>query len=173
MCWSVLCPLAVGTRGDETPGVLPVEAESVSGALSPIVSLVRGPQAPMIVAASTCLRLLSDATPWAARRPTTSVGGRHGRDRGSVPGLDVHKQTVTAAVRSPGPGGAGRRQEIREFATFTADLVALRDWLAAEGVTQVAIEATGVYWKPVVRHEPLHDREGMEGPLLRAVAAVG
>ncbi len=63
--------------------------------------------------------------------------------------LDVHKETVMAAVRTPGAGGSGRRQEMREFSTFTAELVALRDWLAAEGVTQVAMEATGVYWRPV------------------------
>lgn len=62
--------------------------------------------------------------------------------------LDVHKRSVMAAVRTPGTG-AGRRQEVKEFSTFTADLVALRDWLVAEGVTQVAMEATGVYWRPV------------------------
>jgi transposase len=63
-------------------------------------------------------------------------------------GLDVHKDTVMAAVRSPGDGGE-RREEVREFRTFTDDLIALRDWLRCEGVTQVAMEATGVYWKPV------------------------
>jgi hypothetical protein len=44
---------------------------------------------------------------------------------------------------------------VRRFRTFTASLRELRDWLVAEGVTQVAMEATGVYWKPVVRHEAL------------------
>jgi hypothetical protein len=39
-------------------------------------------------------------------------------------------------------------------------LLVLRDWLKAHGVTQVAMEATGVYWKPVVRHEALFDRVG-------------
>ncbi len=63
--------------------------------------------------------------------------------------LDVHKETVMAAVRTPGTGRGRRRQQVREFSTFTADLMALRDWLAAEGVTQVAMEATGVYWRPV------------------------
>jgi transposase len=38
---------------------------------------------------------------------------------------------------------------VREFSTFTAELVQLKDWLAAEGVTQVVMEATGVYWRPV------------------------
>ena len=87
-----------------------------------------------------------------------------------IAGLDVHKETVMACVRAPGEDGK-RRQVVREFSTFTADLVHLKDWLAAEGVTQVVMEATGVYWRPVVRHEALFDREGMKGPLLRAVAA--
>lgn len=47
-------------------------------------------------------------------------------------GLDVHKRSVMAAVRTPKPGG-GRRQHVKEFSTFTADLVMLRDWLVAEG----------------------------------------
>lgn len=63
-------------------------------------------------------------------------------------GLDVHKKTVMATLRTPN-GRGGRAQATREFATFTGRLVELRDWLAAEGVTQVAMEATGVYWKPV------------------------
>lgn len=63
-------------------------------------------------------------------------------------GLDVHKKTVMATIRIP-DGAGGRAQQTREFATFTGRLVELRDWLAAEGVTQVAMEATGVYWKPV------------------------
>ena len=65
-------------------------------------------------------------------------------------GLDVHKKTVMATVRSPN-GVGGRAQETREFGTFTGRLVELRDWLVAEGVTEVAMEATGVYWRPVVR----------------------
>lgn len=63
-------------------------------------------------------------------------------------GLDVHQKTVMACIRTPAPEGE-RAQQVREFATFTDDLVRLRDWLAAEGVTQVAMEATGVYWRPV------------------------
>jgi transposase len=65
-------------------------------------------------------------------------------------GLDVAKQEVVACVRTPAPGvGDQRRQEIRTFATFSADLEALADWLQAEGVTQVVMEATGQYWKPI------------------------
>jgi hypothetical protein len=48
----------------------------------------------------------------------------------------------------------------------------LRDWLKAYGVTHVVMEATGVYWKPVVRHEAPCDPVGMKGPHLRTVAAV-
>ena len=63
-------------------------------------------------------------------------------------GLDVHKDTVMACVRRWGEGGR-REQEVREFRTWTSTLRELRRWLAAEGVSQVAMEATGVYWRPV------------------------
>jgi transposase len=63
-------------------------------------------------------------------------------------GLDIHKQTVVACVIVPGPERQPRK-EVRTFGTMTADLFALSDWLAAEGVTHVALESTGVYWKPV------------------------
>lgn len=63
-------------------------------------------------------------------------------------GIDVHKSMVVACVRVPGPEGE-RISEVAEFTTFTADLLALRDWFVAHGVTRVGMEATGVYWKPV------------------------
>jgi transposase len=63
-------------------------------------------------------------------------------------GLDVHKMTVAACVLVPGPGGAPRK-EVRTFGTMAADLLALGDWLAGQGVTHVAMESTGVYWRPV------------------------
>jgi transposase len=62
--------------------------------------------------------------------------------------LDVHKKTVMACVRAP-DGAGGRSQELVEFRTFSRDLARLRDWLVDHGVSQVAMEATGVYWKPV------------------------
>jgi len=62
--------------------------------------------------------------------------------------LDVHKEQVTACVRVPGEGRA-REQHVAEFSTTVAGLLTLRDWLAAFGVQQVVIEATGVYWKPI------------------------
>ena len=63
-------------------------------------------------------------------------------------GLDVHKTQVTACVRVPGRGRE-RAQEVAEFPTTVRGLLSLRDWLKAHRVTQVAMEATGVYWKPV------------------------
>lgn len=63
-------------------------------------------------------------------------------------GLDVHKDTVVACLRTPGKGGS-REQTTRTFRTMTVDLMALRDWLVALGVTLVGMESTGVYWKPV------------------------
>ena len=63
-------------------------------------------------------------------------------------GLDVHKSFVAACVRSIGRDGAART-EVRSFPTVTAGLLLLADWLVAEGVTHVAMESTGVYWKPV------------------------
>jgi transposase len=63
-------------------------------------------------------------------------------------GLDVHKKTVVACVIVPGPDGTPLK-ETRTFETMTEDLAALADWLAASGVTHVAMESTGVYWKPV------------------------
>lgn len=63
-------------------------------------------------------------------------------------GLDVHKDSVYAAVRHLNPDGSVR-QEVRAFATTTSALLALADWLAQEQVTHVAMESTGVYWKPI------------------------
>jgi transposase len=64
-------------------------------------------------------------------------------------GLDVHKDLVVACVRLPGPTGE-RETKIASFSTFTEDLLTLRDWLVQLGVTRVGMEATGVYWKPVL-----------------------
>jgi transposase len=63
-------------------------------------------------------------------------------------GLDVHKDTVVAAVRRPESGGRFR-SEVRTFGTTTPDLLGLLDWLVQTGVPVVAMESTGVYWKPV------------------------
>jgi transposase len=63
-------------------------------------------------------------------------------------GIDIGKADVKVCLRAPGPGRR-RRGEVRAFTTMTADLLAIRDWLLAEGVTLVGMEATGAYWKPV------------------------
>ena len=62
-------------------------------------------------------------------------------------GLDVHSDTVVACVRLT--GRSKPRHEVRRFSTATHDLPELADWLAAQGVTHIAMEATGIYWKPV------------------------
>ena len=80
-------------------------------------------------------------------------------------GLDVHKKTVMACVRSAAAAG-DRSQQVREFTTFTRGLVQLRDWLVSEGVTQVAMEATGVYWRPV--WHVLEEVDGLELLLVNA-----
>lgn len=63
-------------------------------------------------------------------------------------GLDVHKATVVACVMHSNPGG-GTIKETRTFGTMLPDLEKLRDWLIQEGCSCAAMEATGVYWKPV------------------------
>ena len=63
-------------------------------------------------------------------------------------GLDVHKQTVVACVLLSNPTGQPNKT-VRSFGTLTDELLALGDWLASQGVTHVALEATGSYWKPV------------------------
>jgi transposase len=63
-------------------------------------------------------------------------------------GLDVHKKTISACVSVCQADGS-KRQQVRVFGAFTSDLLALADWLKQHGVTHVAMEATGVYWRPV------------------------
>lgn len=64
-------------------------------------------------------------------------------------GLDVHKASVTGCVRVPGRGRRRRDQEVRSFSTMHHGLVELAGWLTDQGVTNVAMEATGVFWRPV------------------------
>jgi transposase len=63
-------------------------------------------------------------------------------------GLDIHKKLIVACLLTPGPG-AQPVKEVRSFGTMTADLLDLADWLGAAGCTHVAMESTGVYWKPI------------------------
>lgn len=59
-------------------------------------------------------------------------------------GLDVHKKTVVASI-----AGGGIKPETKTFKTFTHKLEELRDWLKENGITHIAMESTGVYWKPI------------------------
>jgi transposase len=63
-------------------------------------------------------------------------------------GLDVHLKSVTACLLVT-LGGSPPRKEVRTFSTMPADLLRLSDWLASGGCTHVAMESTGVYWKPI------------------------
>ena len=62
-------------------------------------------------------------------------------------GLDVHSESVVACVRLTVRTKVSH--EVRRFSTTTRDLLELADWLEAQGITHVAMEATGVYWKPI------------------------
>ncbi len=64
-------------------------------------------------------------------------------------GIDIGKDEVVACVRGPATKGRGRRKQTRTFSSFTASLEAMADWFTTEGVTEIAMEATGSYWKPV------------------------
>jgi len=59
-------------------------------------------------------------------------------------GIDVHRDIIVATIRK-----SNDEYETREFSSYTGSLISLRDWCKAEGVTHVAMESTGVYWKPV------------------------
>ncbi len=63
-------------------------------------------------------------------------------------GLDVHQATVVACLLV-GRADQRPRKEVRTFSAMTRSLIELRDWLASEGCTHVAMESTGVYWKPI------------------------
>jgi transposase len=87
--------------------------------------------------------------------PSTSPGGRLPRRKcamdtiySSVAGLDVHQKSIQSAVRCGQPTGKLIRK-VRSFGTMTRDLRAMADYLESLGVTHVAMEATGVLWKPV------------------------
>jgi transposase len=66
-------------------------------------------------------------------------------------GLDIHKRSVVACLIVPGMPGSDKlpQKEIRTFGTMTEDLLGLSDWLLSNGVTHVAMESTGVFWKPI------------------------
>jgi hypothetical protein len=85
-------------------------------------------------------------------------------------GLDVGKDEVVACVRVPDDAG-GRRQELHTYPTFSSGLESLAEWLQDHDVAQVVLEATGQYWKPMVRHEVPRVRAEVKGLRRRPVAA--
>ena len=77
-------------------------------------------------------------------------------------GIDVHLKVVVATI-----DGVGIQRETRSFKTFTSSLNELKEWLLSNGVTHVAMESTGVYWKPIVnarhiKHVPGHKTDKMD-----------
>ena len=88
-----------------------------------------------------------------------------------VAGIDVGKKILAVAVRTPGEHPGKRRQQVRKYNTFYQTLTEMVAWLASEGVTHVTMEATGIYWKPVVRHEALLNRAEVKGLRRWSVAA--
>ena len=59
-------------------------------------------------------------------------------------GIDVHKETAVATV-----GGKGIKEETKTYETFTSSLKEMKEWLMSIGITHIAMESTGVYWKPI------------------------
>src|SRR5258708_12088400 len=90
-------------------------------------------------------------------------------------GLDIHKKLVVACLIVLAANGQ-RHKEIRTFRTVTQDLFLLKDWLAAAGWTHIAMDSTGVYWKPifnllegafellVANAQPIHASPGPQPP---------
>jgi transposase len=64
-------------------------------------------------------------------------------------GMDVHRSFIKANLRKKGGKGENDVDEVRKFGTMTRDLLALGDWLKEAGCTHIAIESSGVFWKPV------------------------
>jgi transposase len=88
-----------------------------------------------------------------------------------VAAIDVGKKIIAVAVRTPGERAGKRRQQVRKYNTFHQTLTEMVAWLTSEGVTHVTMEATGIYWKPIVRHAALWNRAGVKGPRDRSVVA--
>src|SRR3954465_1611442 len=139
-----------GTSKDENRGRSPVEPGMSLVPVSPSLRLAPGPLGTNNCRHEHECQSLRTQRPL-GRPPLVNPQGGLEMDVlvDRCAGLDVHKDTVMAVVRRPTPDGTGRTQEVRQYRTFTAALRELRAWLLAERVTQVAMEATGSYWKPV------------------------
>ena len=59
-------------------------------------------------------------------------------------GMDVHKEIVVATIQ-----GKGIKTQTKSYKTFTSSLIKLKEWLLKNGITHIAMESTGVYWKPI------------------------
>jgi transposase len=90
--------------------------------------------------------------------------------RTRVAGLDVHRDRVVGCVRLVDGGGRVTTQK-RSFSTMTFGIGELASWLTDRAVTTAVMESTGVYWKPIVRHEAPCDRGEVRGLPRWAVAA--
>src|SRR3954453_10712881 len=123
---------------------------SFSGAREPGHSLAWEPcREPRTGACEPALQIRLRVEAPGQRRCVDRVGGGFMETIVERPAaLDVHKASVMACVRVPAVGG-GRDEHVEQFSTTVQGLLTLADWLEAHGVTQVAMEATGVYWKPV------------------------
>ena len=83
-----------------------------------------------------------------------------------VAGLDVHRDNVVAAIRTVGTDGEVAFTKAR-YPTTRRGVAELAAHMSQAGVVRVAMEATGVYWKSLVRHEALSDRGRVKGPPLQ------
>ena len=59
-------------------------------------------------------------------------------------GMDVHKETAVVTIR-----GKGIKTVTKSYSTYTSSLIKLKEWLIKHGITHIAMESTGVYWKPI------------------------
>jgi transposase len=77
-----------------------------------------------------------------------------------VAGIDVHKRQITVAIRTPGQRPGKRRQQVRRYRTFFSALREMTAWLVSEQVTHIAMESTGIYWRPVFH--ALSEADGLQ-----------
>jgi len=141
--------MKLGVRHPLTSTVLGTEFES-----DPQIDAGSGPGGyPGLLPVSASLRILIFMPDPRVTRPGKSISDWKGTVveivYGRVAAIDVGKKEVAVTVRVPGEVPGARRQQTRKFKTFYQVLAQMVGWLVEQGVTHVAMEATGVYWKPV------------------------
>src|SRR3712207_965845 len=143
-------PLVGAISKDENPGGAGCAHSRLVHA-SPVLRLMPGAfPAPRTVV--PCARFTVSLSGWPRRSRPLSDEARGSAVDGFVErcaGIDIGKREVVACVRTPGPGGRGQRKQTRTFVSFTGALEEMADWFLAEGVTEIAMEATGPYWYSV------------------------